>query len=337
MAEITEVKKYDNGGAEAIKGFNFQKANLILLAINNFEKEDFQIYIEAEDDIVVNYNSYRAFIQVKKQVHSFTTITKPSRKAFINPDGKRDYKYTPSILEKNLEAGTKEDTFKIFVQDIMLTDKKELNIKKPGSICSELYELSEGAKGRIIEKLSGELVNKIENFYFFISPIHEDLNEAEKYLIGCLNGIDVSVDNSRGRAIIAELSLTIDQKAQEVIYDEVHKELKSMNTDYFSKVLVTCKSLNGFDNILNSLNYNVPFKKKIRKARLKIELNNTSLKEDMKQALEEIDEVEDLDLERATDEDIINYLVEKFKSTNSEKATLISVAIESLSELGDEI
>ena len=337
MAEITEVKEYDNGGAEAIKGFNFQKANLILLAINNYEKKDFKIYIEAEDDIVVNYNNYRAFIQVKKQVHTFNTITKQSKKAFVDDEGNKDVKLIPSILEKNLMSGTKEDTFKIFVKDIGKTDKKRLSIKKPGSICSELYELSEEAKETIKATLPSGLENKIENFYFFISPIHADLNEAEKYLIGCLNGIDVSVDNNRGRAIIAELSLTIDQKAQEVIYDEVHKEIKSMDKDYFSKVLVTCKSLNGFDNILKSLNYNVPFKKKIRKARLKIELNNTSLKEDMKQALEEIDEAEDLDLESATDEDIINYLVEKFKSTNSEKATLISVAIESLSELGDEI
>ena len=129
MAEITEVKEYDNGGAEAIKGFNFQKANLILLAINNYEKKDFKIYIEAEDDIVVNYNNYRAFIQVKKQVHTFNTITKQSKKAFVDDEGNKDVKLIPSILEKNLMSGTKEDTFKIFVKDIGKTDKKRLSIK----------------------------------------------------------------------------------------------------------------------------------------------------------------------------------------------------------------
>lgn len=335
MAEITEVKEYDNGGAEAIKGFNFQKANLILLAINNFEKKDFKIYIEAEDDIVVNYNNYRAYIQVKKQVHTFNTITKPSKKKVVDSDGNKGYDFSASILEKNLTSGTKEDTFKIFVKDIGITDKKQLNIKKPGSICSELYELSEEAKKTIKAILPRNLKDKIENFYFFISPIHDDLNEAEKYLIGCLNRIDVSVDNNRGRAIIAELSLTIDQKAQEVISNEVHKEIKSMDKEYFSKVLVTCKSLNEFDNILNSLNYNILFKKKIRKERLKIELNHTSLKEDMKQVLKEIEKAENL--ADTSDQGIINYLVEKFTSTKFEEVTLISVAIESLSELGDEI
>ena len=56
---------FENGGAEAIKGFNFQKANLILIAINNYLKDNFKIYIEAEDDVVVSYNNYKAYLQVK--------------------------------------------------------------------------------------------------------------------------------------------------------------------------------------------------------------------------------------------------------------------------------
>ncbi|MCL6709300.1 DUF4297 domain-containing protein [Pseudomonas sp. R2.Fl] len=336
MEKGIEIKEYDNGGAEAIKGFNFQKANLILLAINNFEKKDFKIYIEAEDDIVVNHDNYRAFIQVKKQNHTFNTITRTDKKVIKDTEGKEIVKTSPSILEKNLSSGTEKDTFKIFVKDIRSTDKKKLNIKKPGSICSELYELNEDVKKIVVDKLPNELVNKIENFYFFISPIHEDLNEAEKYLIGCLNGIGVSVDNNRGRAIIAELCLTIDQKAQEVIYEEVHKEMKSMDKDYFSKVLVTCKSLNEFENILNSLAYNALFTKQVKSERLKIELSKTDLKENMKEALTSyIAQFEDL--ESISNEEIINYLVDKFKSADSKKATLVSVAIESLCELGDEI
>ncbi|MCU4770336.1 DUF4297 domain-containing protein [Bacillus toyonensis] len=335
MTEITEIQEFDNGGAEAIKGFNFQKANLILLSINNYQKNDFKIYIEAEDDIVVSYESYRAFIQVKKQKHTFASITKQEKKVSKDSDGKKVIKLLPSILEKNLKSGTEEDTFKVFVKEIGQTDKKQLNIKKPGAVCSELYELSDKSKTTLIKALPNALVNKIENFYFFISPIHEDLNEAEKYLIGCLNGIDVSVDNNRGRAIIAELSLTIDQKAQEVIFDEVNKELKLIDGDYFSKVLVTCKSLNEFDNILESLGYNALLKKQIKNERLKIELNKTDLKEDMKQAITDyIDRTEDL--ENISNKDIVNYLVQRFISTDSKKSTLISVAIEGLCELGDE-
>ncbi|EEL70773.1 dsDNA nuclease domain-containing protein [Bacillus mycoides] len=336
MTEIKKIQQFDNGGAEAIKGFNFQKANLILLSINNYQKKDFKIYIEAEDDIVVSYENYRAFIQVKKQKHTFSTITKQEQKLIKAPEGKKSKKLLPSILEKNLNSGTEDDTFKIFVKEIGSTDKKQLNIKKPGAICSELYELSDTAKAKLIKALPSELTNKIENFYLYVSPIHENLDEAAKYLTGCLNEIDVSVDNNRGRAIIAELSLTIDQKAQEIIFDELHKELKSIDGDYLSKILVTCKALNEFESILESLSYNALLKKQIKSERLKIELNKTNLKADMKQAI--IDYIEkNEDLETISNKDIVNYLVKTFTFTESKKSTLISVAIESLCELGDEL
>ncbi|WP_191566421.1 dsDNA nuclease domain-containing protein [Metabacillus idriensis] len=335
MVKATKVNEYDNGGAEAIKGFNFQKANLILLAINNYQKKDFRIYIEAEDDIVVSYESYRALIQVKKQKHTLKSITKPEKKVSKDSEGNITTKLLPSILEKNLRSGTDKDIFKIIVKNIGETDKKQLKIRKPGSICSELHELNDQAKKTIVEALPDDLVSKVDKFYFFISPIHEDLNEAEKYLIGCLNGIDVSVDNKQGRAIIAELALTIDQKAQEVIVDEIHKELKFMDTDYFSKILVTCKSLNGFDTILDSLAYNFLFKKEVKNERLKIELNMTNLKEDMKKALKEYMFSAEYS-EEVSDKEIISYLVEKFNTTDTKRSTLISVAIESLCDLGDE-
>ncbi|MFE4569698.1 dsDNA nuclease domain-containing protein [Paenibacillus chitinolyticus] len=332
MTESIEAKELDNGGAEAIKGFNFQKANLMLIAINNYEKNNFKIYIEAEDDIVVSYEDYKAFIQVKKQKHTLSSITKQESKKINGPDGKKITKLLPSILEKNLRSGTEDDTYKIFVKDIGNSDKKLLNIKKPGLICSEIYELGDQAKAKIIPELPAELINKIGDFYFFISPINEDLLEAEKYLIGCLNEIDVSVDNKRGRAVIAELSLTIDQKAQEVLSEKVDKEIKSMDINYFSKVFVTCKTLNEFDNILNSLGYNAVATKQIRNERLKIELNLTKLKTDMKKALEELIE-HDENLIDLSNKEIIGQLVRNFESSDYSRNTLISVAIECLCEV----
>ncbi|MGM0949360.1 MAG: DUF4297 domain-containing protein [Bacillota bacterium] len=339
MTEETEISKFDNGGAEAIKGFNFQKANLILLSVNNYQKNNFKIYIEAEDDIVVSYENYKAFIQVKKQVHTFKTITKKEMKKINDPSGKSKKKISvpsPSILEKNLSSGTEENTFKLIVKDVGQKDKKQLKIKRPGSICSELHVLNDTAKETLIKSLPDELVKKIENFYFFVSPVHEDLNEAEKYLIGCLTAAGVSVDDKRGRLIIAELSLTIDQKAQYVITNEVDKELKLMDKDYFSRILQTSESLNRFDNVLNSLDYNMIIKKHIKKEKLKIELNKIELKEDIKNAINEYIENQN-DVLKISDKEIIEYVVNEFKSTKIEDITLIAVAIESLCELGDEL
>ncbi|MFC4323698.1 dsDNA nuclease domain-containing protein [Litchfieldia salsa] len=336
MDEGKDVITFDNGGAEAIKGFNFQKANLILLAINNYKKSEFKLYIEAEDDIVVKYQNYRAIIQVKKQKHTFKSITKQEKRVKKDSEGMKFTETLPSILEKNLKSGTEEDVFKIFVKDIGGTDKKELNLKKPGSICSELYELNPEAKKKIINVLPEELVNKIENFYFFISPIHENLKEAEKYLIGSLNEIGVSVDDNRGRAILAELSLTIDQKAQEIIHDELHKEIKSMDGVYLSKLFVSSKALNEFDNILDSLEYNALFRKLVKSERLKIELNKTSLKEDMKKTLIEYLE-QNVNLENDSNKKIVDYLIDRYKKDDSNISSLVSVAIESICELGDEL
>lgn len=321
----------DNGGAEAIKGFNFQKANLILLAINNYQKDNFKIYIEAEDDIVVSYDNYIAYIQVKKQKHTFSTITKKDSKKVTDTEGKKITIVTSSILEKNLSSGADSDTYKIFVKDIGSSDKKKLSLKKPGSICTEVYRLNDVAKEKIIKTLPDDLKSKLEKFYFYISPISDDLNEAVKYLIGCLNEIKVSVDDNRGRIVIAELSLTIDQKAQEVLSNDVDKEIKAMDNNYFSKVFVTYETLNQFDRVLNSLGYNELVTKKIRSERLKIELNLTDLKRDIKETLQEL--FKDENIQILSNREIIDIIIEKFKSLSFSIYTLISVAVECLCEV----
>ncbi len=319
----------DNGGAEAIKGFNFQKANLILLAIDNYEKSNFKIYIEAEDDIVVSFENYKSFIQVKKQSHTFNSLLKRDKKKRKNKDGIEEVVEKLSILEKNLSAGEVGDIYKIFVKDIGITDKKSLNIKKPGNICLTLYELSNQAKTDILSKLPDKLKNKLDNFFLYISPISEDFIEAEKYLIGCLNRIDIAVDNNQGRTIIAEISLTIDQKAQHNIEEISQKELKYMDSKYFSNVFVTCKALNKFENVLDSLNYNDIKKSRIKKERLKIDLTKLTLKDNIKKYINHIENLEEL-----SNLEIVNLVLQQYLGLD-ENNLLIAIAIECICEIGE--
>ncbi|MBB6696659.1 hypothetical protein [Clostridium algidicarnis] len=44
----------DNGGAIAIKGFNYQKASIILVMIKNYSRDGFHVIPEAEDDFQVH-------------------------------------------------------------------------------------------------------------------------------------------------------------------------------------------------------------------------------------------------------------------------------------------
>ncbi|WYP27179.1 DUF4297 domain-containing protein [Alkalihalobacillus sp. FSL W8-0930] len=319
---------YENGGAEAIKGFNYQKANLILLAINNFHKDNFRIYIESDDDIVAEDTDYRALIQVKKQKHTFKTITtKPKNNT-------EDKELKESILEKNLRSGLSDDTYKLIVQEFGSTDSKKLVKKKPGTICTEMYALNADAKKNIIALLPNDIAKRINKFFIIIPPISTNLIEAEKYLIGSLGDNDISVDNKRGRNIIAELSLTIDQKAEEILSEGVNKEIKSITAEYLKQLFITCKSLDGFDNILDSLNYNHAANLKIKKERLKIELNKSSLKEEMKEFLRAHFQTPMYLFE--TNTDVINRLIKNFEAKEPDLFILISVGVESLSELGDD-
>lgn len=59
------MTRIDNGGATAIKGFNYQKASIILVLLKNFEKEEFAIVPEAGDDFEVHVDNKKIYVQVK--------------------------------------------------------------------------------------------------------------------------------------------------------------------------------------------------------------------------------------------------------------------------------
>lgn len=315
------MNEIDNGGAEAIKGFNFQKANLILIAVKNYKKPQFKIYIEAEDDIVVSYTGYEAYIQVKKQSHSLSTISKSGKS--------RSGAATPSILEKNLSWGTKDDTHKIIVTDISKSDENKFVLVKPGSIHSEILKLTDQAKIDLVKKLPSNLNQHLENFYIYISHIHQELSESVRYLIGYLNEIGISVDDKRGRNIISELSLIIDQKGEVKITEYVDKEIKVLNQELFSSLFRSNASILQFNQILDYLPYNSIKKSRIKKAHLFVDLRFRELKIKMKlYSMDKITEWNEL-----SDTEIINQLVTNFKQEPINEETLIAIAIECLSEV----
>lgn len=315
------LAKIDNGGAEAIKGFNFQKANLILVAIENYTKSGFKIYIEAEDDIVVSYDDYNAFIQVKKQKHTFNSLLKKE-------NGKKKGSKKNSILEKNLYSGGDGDRYKIFLSEFGEKDFKNLIAKEPGEICNKLYELSEEAKTEVSKKLPVELVSKLDNFYLYISSISEDFNDAERHLIGTLNKSGISVDNNRGRNVISELCLMIDQKGEKKIENFEDRELKYLNSEYLSQVFITSEVMSNFDKILDGLNYNGIKKGRIRQQKNKIDIALSESKNGIVLFLNEFPNIEEL-----SDKEIIDIVIEKFKEKHAENE-LIALTIEIICEMG---
>lgn len=123
----------DNGGAYAIRGFNFQKASIISVIIDNYNKDGFTLLVETEDDFVIMYDEYKAFIQCKNQKLSIANLIK---------DQKKNKKVLPSILYKNLSIGTPEDVHKVFSRDFIEKEKKMLELRVPGEICGNVYHFN---------------------------------------------------------------------------------------------------------------------------------------------------------------------------------------------------
>ena len=95
----------NNGGAYAQKGFNYQNYIISLVAIRNYKKEKFTIFVESNEDFEVLCNDdYHAYIQVKGQKVSLTKLLKQTQNK-------------PSIIEKNLTSGEENSVYKIVVYD----------------------------------------------------------------------------------------------------------------------------------------------------------------------------------------------------------------------------
>lgn len=105
------MKTIDNGGASAIKGFNYQKSIAMLIAVLYFLEKDFELAVEAEDDIVFSSSFRTVYIQAKSATMSLATVSKK-------------HKGKPSVIEKNMSHGTgKNDLYKIVAPAFKNMDK----------------------------------------------------------------------------------------------------------------------------------------------------------------------------------------------------------------------
>ncbi|MCY7994091.1 hypothetical protein [Bacillus haynesii] len=312
---------FENGGAIAIKGFNFQKAAITFIAIKNFDKPNFHILVETKDDFEVKYNGYDAYIQVKSQ--------KLSLKKLLNSnDGK-------SILEKNLSNGSTNSHFKIFVKGFVESDIKKMVQITEGNICSPLYSYNDEQKNTILEKLKGnenikEFEEKLLTSYLYIPPFKDKLSEAITVLLGEMALRDIDVSHKRGQVAINELFTLIDQKSEFIIKTQEDYKKKEILKKDLKEIFKLSSTLDAFDELLKSTSYSFFYKKQIKKEQLKIIHSYANEKQTAKELLE------DFDLFNGTEEGIIDSAIEKcncnekFNNINefAKKAIVIEVLVE---------
>ena len=232
--------KINNGGAIAIKGFNYQKASIILIMINNYQREDFLIIPEAEDDFQVYVDGKTIFIQVKGEKN--ITLQKLISK---------------EIIKKNLIPGHDEDIRKIFVWDIGENFQNSLKEIVSGNIISPLLNYSDEDLKRIADNLNLNENQQIrlKNQYIYKTPFNNNLTEAIKRLFGELVSHNLHINNESGRALLSELSLMIDQKSEIIVLDNNYSQ-KTIDNVYLKKVFARVEQHQKFDRILDKLSYN---------------------------------------------------------------------------------
>ncbi|WP_139995532.1 dsDNA nuclease domain-containing protein [Kurthia sp. Dielmo] len=311
----------DNGGAIAIKGFNYQKASIILVMIHNFKKDNFTVIPESREDFEIHLEQDTYFIQVKG------TKNLSISKLKSRPSGK------DSIIEKNLSSGTNGDIRKIFLWDVAETTKKEL-ISQVGTLFPMKYSLSTKQKAEIINALGldEDQKNRMNNQFIYITPFSNDLNLALTILKGEMVNENLLVTNDRAKVVLGELSLEIDQKSEIVVTTVSDIKRKEIDGEYLKQVFVNVKQKELFDEVLNNLSINTIMKTKVKKAKLRIPLLYQTIKEQLKQKT-------DISLLMSkTDEGAVNYLRDLMADIAPEMKTTelsIALAIDCFCELGE--
>ncbi|WP_050612373.1 dsDNA nuclease domain-containing protein [Ligilactobacillus agilis] len=303
----------DNGGAVAQKGFNYQTAAISLVAIRNYRKDNFMIFVEADEDFEVTYDkNYHAYIQVKG--HKNLTLNKLLK----SENGK------PSILEKNLDNGTIDSHYKIVVYNFSERDLKKMIRIDDDELFEKGYHFSENQKNQISNA-------KSDNLTLVITDFKADIKAAEKFLIGEMHNQGISVDK-KADSVFRELNRIISQKAEIIITKDAEKELKKITANELQPILMKVSALERFDVVLEKFHFFEFKNEKIRNEKNKLFLEHSVLRDKV------ISDMRVYDLEEVPEEVVINDVIKKFLSKeNIEENTKYAICISAYCNLLEEV
>ncbi|HHZ8741218.1 TPA: dsDNA nuclease domain-containing protein [Staphylococcus aureus] len=186
----------ENGGANAQRGFNYQNCVISLVAIRNYKKPNFKIYVEADEDFEVNYgDDYHVCIQVKGEKNlTFNKLLKGEK-------GKL------SIFEKNLSSGKSDSVYKIVVFSFSRKDMESMQEQTDEEeLFSNSWLLSNDQKNKVNN-------DRVENFSLVKTAFDNDMKNARIYLKGELVQQNIVVEG-RAEVILNELFQQILQKSE---------------------------------------------------------------------------------------------------------------------------
>ena len=165
----------DNGGAIAQRGFNYQNHVISLVAIRNYCKNKFEIYVESDDDFEVVYDdNYHAYIQVKGMKR--VSITRLLQKEKDNC----------SIFEKHFTSGDQHSKYKIVVFHFNQAELLKMNVNTSEELFERSWKFSAEQTNEILAKLGADFGAKLDNF----SEISKKI-EYKDDVISSLESVDL--------------------------------------------------------------------------------------------------------------------------------------------------
>ena len=251
----------DNGGAIAQKGFNYQNHVISLVAIRNYKKNNFEIYVESDDDFEVLYDdnddNYHAYIQVKgqKKVSIASLLNKKKDKC--------------SIFEKHLTPGDEHSKYKIVVFKFKETELSDMQENTSEELFEHSLKLSTEQTDKILDKLDEAFRTKLGNFSLVKTSFQNNFSETRTYLKGELVNQDISVDG-RDDLILNELDRLIKQKSEYIIEKDDDKEFKKISSNELQLILKKVTSKAMFECELEKFPLTTYKKAKIKKEEIKI-------------------------------------------------------------------
>ena len=307
----------DNGGANAIKGMNYQNAVISLVAIRNYEKEGFELILEADDDFEVLYDNYHAYIQVKGE-------QKMSLSKMLNQKKERG-KEKKSMLDKHFEVGDSKSIYKFVVYNFTQSD-----LDKMKGTDDELFNSS-----LKLSKAQEERINnsKTKRFSIIKTPFEKNMLEAQNYLLGEMANSGIAVDN-RVNQVLGELTTIIYRKSEYTIKEESDKKYKKLVSKELKDILLKVSAMEMFDEIVKDLPYTPLKKSLIKTEKLKISTQQTFLKQSV---IEYIQSNLYLELEDLMVEDLINRCIELDMFSNVDNNMRIALIVSSYCDIIEEI
>lgn len=287
----------DNGGAIAIKGFNFQKASAILVMLHNLNNEDLLLIPESKEDFEVRTGNLVYYVQVK----SIKSLSM-SKMLLQNKTKQKSPIPGSSIIEKNLVPGHDEDYRKIIVSTLISDTQSKLKAKISGLSVNPNYTWSEEQINEISTKLSlnKKQIQRLSNQEIFKTPFPDVMSTAIVMLKGKMVELGLSITDESATAALGILALEIDTKS-EIINDEQAKQITGI---YLQKLFESVKHNKLFDEILNDLGFNIVKKNRVKKEKVKITQMYVSLKCEIEEKIDISCFTDDME-----NKDIIDHLL----------------------------